>query len=287
MKAIFIFLFLFSCNSYKPSPEKSNSQLPKIPNLVEFAGERVPLEDRDVYERLEKELIVNQNYHSSTILIFKNMARYKKQIISVLRENNVPEDFFYLAVAESALNPNATSSANAVGVWQFLQATAEGYGLEVNQYVDERRNTYKATKAACKYLTEAFKEFGTWSLAAASYNRGLKGMKDAVSNQKINDYYKLYLNQETYRYIFRIIALKLILSNPTEYGFNLDESIQYEDYKFETVLVKENISDLPDFALKNKSNYKELILHNPWIRTGKYNFEISNGKTYEFLFPRN
>lgn len=287
MKSIFFLIFIFSCNTYKPSLESSKNQLPKVPSNVEFAGERVPLEDKDVYERLERELIVNQNYHSSTILIFKNMARYKKQILATLRENNVPDDFFYLAVAESALNPNATSSANAVGVWQFLQGTAEGYGLEVSQYVDERRNTFKATKAACKYLTEAYKEFGSWALAAASYNRGLKGMKDAVSGQKINDYYKLYLNQETYRYVFRIIALKLILSNPKDYGFDLDESVQYENYKFESVLVKESILDLPEFAIKNKSNYKELILHNPWIRTGKYSFEVTSGKTYEFLFPRN
>lgn len=283
-----IFLFIFdSCNTIQQTSEFKFPLLPKIPSSVEFAGEKVPLDDRDVYERLERELIVNQNYHSSTILIFKNMSRYKDPILKILRENNVPDDFFYLAIAESALNPNATSPANAVGLWQFLQGTGEGYGLEINASIDERRHTAKATKAACKYLLEAYKEFGSWSLAAASYNRGMKGMKDATTGQKINDYYKLYLNPETYRYVFRIIALKLILSNPKDYNFNLDSDIQYPAYKFETVQIKESIADLPSFAIQNKSNYKELILHNPWLRTGKYNLDITNGKTYEVVFPRN
>jgi hypothetical protein len=279
-----ILLFLQTCKTPIDTTQTKTS-LPKIPSSVEFAGEKVPLDDRDVYERLERELIINQNYHSSTILILKSMSRYKNSLTKILKENSIPEDFFYLAVAESALNPNATSSANAVGLWQFLQATGEGYGLEVNNSVDERRHTVKSTRAACKYLQEAYKEFGSWTLAAASYNRGLKGMKDAVNSQKMNDYYKLYLNAETYRYVFRIIALKLILSNPTEYNFYLDSDDIYPEYKYKTVQIKEAIPSLPDFAIQNGSNYKELILHNPWIRTGKYNFENPNNKVYDVIFP--
>ncbi|HNK56123.1 MAG TPA: lytic transglycosylase domain-containing protein, partial [Leptospiraceae bacterium] len=260
---------------------------PSLPSSVSFAGEKVPLDDQDVLERLDRELVVNQNYHSSTILIYKNVKRYKEPIERILKENGIPEDFFYLAVAESALNPNATSSANAVGIWQFIQATGEGYGLEVNNFVDERRHFVKSTRAACKYLLDAYKEFGNWTLVAAAYNRGLKGMKDAVTSQKTNNYYKLYLNQETARYVFRIIALKLILSNPQDFNFDLTESMQYPAYKLKSIKVTETIASLPEFAISNGTTYKELILHNPWIRTGKYNFDVATGKSYDFLIPDN
>lgn len=290
MKKLYIVLILFfltlqSCNTVTNGQVEPVTRPPKVPSSVTFAGEKVPLEDQDVLERLDRELIVNQNYHSATILIYKNMKRYKEPIEKILKEQGIPEDFFYLAVAESALNPNATSSANAAGVWQFMQGTAEGYGLEVNTHVDERRHFTKSTRAACKYLLDAYKDFGNWTLVAAAYNRGQRGMKDAVTSQKMNDYYKLYLNQETARYVFRIIALKLILSNPQEYNFDLTDSIQYPSYKLKTVSVKESISSLPEFAIANGTTYKELILHNPWIRTGKYNFDVTVGKTYEFLIP--
>lgn len=274
---------LFFCCS-RPSVEYKFTP-PEIPSSVEFAGEKVPLEDTEVRERLERELIVNQNYHSSTMLIYKQMGRYRSYIEKVLKEQEVPEDFFFLAVAESSLNPQATSPANAAGIWQFIPQTAESYGLEISAYVDERRHLEKSTLAACKYLKEAKKEFGSWTLAAAAYNRGFKGLKDALQAQKENNYYNLYLNPETYRYVFRIIALKLILNNPKKYNFELDSSDQYEPYKLKKVEVKESIPSLPEFAQKHKTTYKELILHNPWIRTGKYNFEVPNGKVYEFLIP--
>jgi len=282
---IFLFillLFIFCTNVNTP-----NTKIipPQIPSNLSFAGERVPLEDPDVKERLDRELIINQNYHSSTILIYKTLGRYKSYIQEILKENEVPEDFFYLAVAESALNPNANSPAGANGLWQFLQQTGEMYGLEVSNYVDERRNLTKSTKSACKYLKDSYKDFGSWTLAAAAYNRGNKGMKDAIFAQKENDYYKLYLNSETYRYIFRIIALKLILSNPEEYNFKLSEDDYYPQYKFKSIIVSQTIESLPDFAKSNGITYKELILHNPWIRTIKYNFEVQQGKSYEFLIP--
>lgn len=281
------FIVFESCNTVTTGISEPVTRPPKLPSNVSFAGEKVPLDDQDVLERLDKELIVNQNYHSSTILIFKNMKRYKEPIEKILKENGIPEDFFYLAVAESALNPNATSSANAVGLWQFIQNTGEGYGLEVNTYVDERRHFQKSTRAACKYLLDAYKEFGNWTLVAAAYNRGLRGMKDAVTSQKTNNYYKLYLNQETARYVFRIIALKLILSSPQDYNFDLTDNMQYPPYRLKTVKVNESITSLPEFAIANGTTYKELILHNPWIRTGKYNFDVANGKSYEFLIPEN
>lgn len=282
---LLLFIVTQSCNTVTNGQVEPIVRPPKLPSSVMFAGEKVPLEEQDVLERLDRELIVNQNYHSATILIYKNVKRYKEPIENILKENGVPEDFFYLAVAESALNPNATSSANAAGLWQFMQGTAEGYGLEVSNHVDERRHFLKSTRAACKYLLEAYKEFGNWTLVAAAYNRGQRGMKDAVTSQKMNNYYKLYLNQETARYVFRIIALKLILTNPQEYNFDLTDNMQYPVFKLKSIQVKDSIASLPDFAITNGSTYKELILHNPWIRTGKYNFDVTSGKTYEFLIP--
>jgi hypothetical protein len=278
-------MLLSGCVSCKNEMVIGKVSPPKVPENVSFAGEKVPIENQEIKERLERELTVNQNYHTSTILIYRSIIRYKDIINKILNENGVPEDFFYLAVAESALNPTATSSANAVGVWQFMQNTGDSYGLEVNQYIDERRHLLKSTKAACRYLKESYKEFGSWTLAAASYNRGVKGMKDAITAQKQSDYYKLYLNQETYRYVFRIVALKIILSNPTEYNFELSEKDMYPMYKLKSVQVKESIPNLPDFAISHGTTYKDLILHNPWIRTGKYNFDVPNGKVYEFLIP--
>ncbi len=283
-----IFLFLLCANLFfccSRSSVEFRIVPPELPSFVDFAGEKVPLEDIEVRERLERELIINQNYHSSTILIYKQMGRLRNYIEKVLREQEVPEDFFFLAVAESSLNPQATSPANAAGVWQFIPKTAEVYGLEISPFVDERRHLEKSTLAACKYLKEARKEFGSWTLAAAAYNRGFKGLKDALVEQREKDYYKLYLNPETYRYVFRIIALKLILNNPKKYNFELNSSDQYEPYKLKKIEVKESISSLPEFAQEHKTTYKELILHNPWIRTGKYNFEVPSGKVYEFLIP--
>lgn len=282
------FFFLIISNIFCCSPVVNTKfSSPYIPSSVEFAGEKLPLENLEVKERLERELVINQNLHSSTILLYKNMGRYKKFIESILDSEGIPEDFFYLAVAESGLNPQATSPANAAGIWQFIPATAEKYGLEISSSVDERRHLEKSTRAACKYLKEAKEELGSWTLAAAAYNRGLKGLKDALSSQKQKNYYNLYLNPETYRYIFRIVALKLILTNPEKYNYNLSPSEQYKPYKLKKIEVKESIPNLPEFAIKNKTTYKELILHNPWIRTGKYEFEASKNKTYEFLIPDN
>lgn len=288
MKQIFFGIFLvtlLACCSPKVTTNRFSP--PYIPNSVDFAGEKLPLEDIDIKERLERELTVNQNLHSSTMLIYKTMGRYREYIESVLKAEEVPEDFFFLAVAESALNPQATSAANAAGIWQFIPSTGEMYGMEINTYIDERRHLEKSTRAACKYLKEAKKDFGSWTMAAAAYNRGSRGLKDAANAQKENDYYKLYLNQETYRYVFRIVALKLILNQPDKYNFSLTAKDQYKPYKLKIVEVKEPIPSLPEFAKANKTTYKELILHNPWVRTGKYNFEGTNGKTYEFLIPEN
>jgi hypothetical protein len=283
-KSIRFLVFLVFLANCRQTIQTSISP-PHIPSSVSFAGEPVPLGDWDVKERLDRELIINQNHHSSTILIFKQMLRYQKSINAILKEEEVPEDFFFLAVAESALLPQSNSSKGAVGIWQFMKATAQMYDMEVSDFIDERRNLKKATIAACKYLKEAKKELGSWTMAAAAYNRGVKGMKDAVAAQKQKDYYNLYLNTETYRYVFRIIALKLILTNPRDYNFNLDDNDQYPEYKYKKIEITDNIPDLVNFAITNGTTYKELVLHNPWIRSGKYSLEITKGKTYEILIP--
>lgn len=273
-----IFIYFPCCAQHKVKP-------PRIPNKLSFAGERVPLERQDVLESLDRELIVNQNYHSSTLTILKRMNRYKGKILKILKENSVPEDFFYLAVAESSLKDRASSYAGAVGIWQFLESTAKEYGLEVSETVDERRHLEKSTEAACRYLHNSYKKFKNWTLVAASYNRGVRGMQNAISDQKVDSYYELYLNSQTARYVYRILALKVILTNPSDYNFEFNQSMSYPIYKYKTLKISHSIDDLPDFAKKNNITYKELVLHNPWIQNGKYKFEAKEGKVYNFLIP--
>ena len=213
------------------------------------------------------------------------MNRYKEKIVKILKENNIPEDFFYLAVAESSLKDKAASHAGAVGLWQFLQKTAGDYGLEVSDTVDERRDLEKSTRAACRYLHDSYKKFKNWTLVAASYNRGVRGIQEAIAKQKVDSYYKLYLNSETARYVFRILAFKLILTSPSDYNYEFDRSTSYPTYKYRVIKVDRSIEDLPDFSLKNNTTYKDIVLHNPWIKSGKYNLEVKEGKVYEILIP--
>lgn len=266
-------------------PASSNNwRVPKVPQKVSFAGENVPLERFEVYERLDRELLVNSFYHTSTSYILKLMPRYFPTIERILKEEGVPEDFKFLCVAESSLQ-NLRSPAGAEGFWQFLSATAKGYGLEVNAFIDERYHLEKATRAACKYLKEAKSKFGTWTAAAASYNCGMGGYNGYASYQGSSNYYDLLLPEETNRYIFRIIALKLVLSNPKAYGFNLDSSDTYQPYKTRTVAVNTPITNLSSWAQSQGTSYKMVRLLNPWIR-GK---EIPNksGKTYYIEIPAN
>ena len=282
---IIVCLVLFSCSS---GAEQSNRFKPPVmPSSVYFAGEKVPLEDKEVYERLDRELITNMNYHTSTMIMLKSQNRYKQLVMGILKENEIPEDFFYLAVAESALNVRALSPANALGLWQFIPATAATYGMEMSSTVDERRHIAKSTLAACKYFKDAYKEFKNWTLVAASYNRGIKGIRDSLAEQKAVSYYDLYLNPETSRYVFRIIALKLVLSNPSEYGYEFTSEMEYPHYKYKAVLVNQNIESLPDFANTYGITYKELVNHNAWIKNNTIKLEVLTGKTYEFLIPEN
>lgn len=253
-----------------------------FPPSVDFAGEKTPLNVYDVRERFDRELLVNANLHSSTILIMKRANRAFPIIEPILAKYNVPDDFKYLAVIESALT-NAVSPSGAKGFWQFLPDTAREKGLEVNDIVDERYHLEKSTEAACKYLLSAKEKFGSWTLAAASYNGGMNGVGKKIEEQMVGNYYDLLLTDETSRYVFRILALKEIMQNPSQYGFDISKQDLYENLPTKKVEVDSSITDLAQFAKTQGVNYKILKLHNPWLRDKK--LENKNKKKYVLEIP--
>ena len=253
-----------------------------LPDNINFAGERTPLQIVDVRERMDREMIVNVNLHGSTILSIKRANRFFPIIEPILKKNGIPDDFKYLAVIESTLS-SATSPAGARGFWQFMNGTAKDFNLEVTNSVDERYDLEKATEAACEYFKRAKNKFGSWTLAAASYNRGMAGVSRQLEVQMVDDYYDLFINEETSRYVFRILALKEIMSNTEKYGFDLPENTLYHPIKSKKVAVDYDIIDLAQFAKEQGINYKILKLHNPWLRDTK--LEVTPGKTYYIEIP--
>lgn len=249
----------------KVEPEEYKIFIPEVPEQLDFCGEKVPLNDIDVKERIERELLVNAYWHSSTILALKRANRWFPVIEPILKKYGIPNDFKYLAVIESNLS-NAVSSAGAVGFWQLMEATAKKYGLEVTKEVDERYNVEKSTEAACKYLREAYSKYKSWTLTAASYNYGMNGIDLQINRQKSKNYYNLFLNTETYRFVARIVAMKEIMKNPEKYGYYLKKEDLYQPIETEEIKVKSSIQNLSDFAEKHGVNYKILKLLNPWLR---------------------
>lgn len=254
----------------------------EIPARVTFAGEPVPVDLFDVRESLDRELLSNTYFHSQTIRLIKLANRYFPQIEQVLKKNHVPDDFKYLAVAESGL-AQMVSPAKAVGFWQLLKGTALEYGLEVSQEIDERYHVVKSTEVACKYLLESFEKYGNWTMTAASYNAGRRGMDREIERQKKNNYYDLLLNEETARYLFRVVAFKLIFENPGAYGFTLTGSDLYPEIPMRTVVIDSAVTDFADFAFQHDTNYKILKYFNPWLRDNK----LSNParRSYEIMLP--
>ena len=243
----------------------------------------MPLELPDVRERFDRELLVNANLHASTILIIKRANRAFKIIEPILEKNGVPNDFKYLAVIESSLI-NAVSPAGAKGVWQFMPATAKEIGMEVNDCVDERYHLEKSTEAACKFLLAAKAKFGSWTLAAASYNGGITGVNKQIDLQKVSNYYDLLLNDETSRYVFRILALKEIMKAPEKFGFEISKQDLYELYPTRKIEIDTTITNLADFAIRQVVNYKILKLYNPWLRDIKLENKIR--KKYLIELPK-
>ncbi|HSN50583.1 MAG TPA: lytic transglycosylase domain-containing protein [Bacteroidales bacterium] len=256
--------------------------LPEIPKEVSFADEEVPQDIFYVRESLDREILACTYMHSSTILMFKRAYRWFPLIEPILKKNGIPDDFKYIAVAESNF-ANVVSPSGAEGFWQFMKPTAQKYGLEVTDEVDERYHVEKATEAACRYFLDAYRNFGNWTLVAASYNRGMDGMSKALMNQKVQTYYDLFLNDETARYIYRIIASKLVYMHPVQYGFYLRASDFYPPIPTYVITIDSSISDLPQFALANRSNYRILRELNPWLK--KYSLTNKTGKRYELVFP--
>ena len=271
----------------EPQFAMDDSPLPAIsfdvPENVTFAGEPMPLNLPDVKERLDKELQINTYFHSNTIFLIKRAKRWLPQIEEILKKNKIPEDFKYLPLIESNLM-NVVSPAEAVGYWQILKTSGKEFGLEITNEVDERYDPLKATEAACKYLNQAYRKFGSWTLVAASYNRGMGGVERAIENQGEKNYYDLFLNEETSRYVFRIVAIKEIIEHPSRYGFKVNPKHLYQEEPLKYVEVDETVKDLITFAKQNGTNYKLLKRHNPWLRDDR--LTVKKGKRYRIAIPQ-
>jgi membrane-bound lytic murein transglycosylase D len=254
-----------------------------IPENPNFAGEAIPIERTYIRESLDRELLVNTYWQSQTLLFTKRAAKYFPVIEPILEEAGVPDDFKYLALAESGLIIRAMSPAGAVGPWQFMKGAANDYGLEVNNQIDERYHLEKSTAAACLFLKSSYEKFGSWTLAAAAYNAGRSRILGQLKRQKTNNYFDLLLNEETGRYIFRLIAIKEILENPINYGFHVKEKDLYYMEKTYEVEIDSSVTDFADFAISHGITYKELKDLNPWLRDN--HLTNSRSKTYLIKLP--
>jgi len=255
---------------------------PEIPTYLEFAGEKIPTENFEVYERMEREFLSNTYWHSATILAIKRANRWFPIIEPILKKNNLPDDFKYLCIAESNLE-NVISPAGATGFWQFMTPAGEKYGLEINSQVDERYDVEKSTEAACKYLNDSYNIFGSWITAAASYNMGQDGITEQQARQKSNNYFNLVLNSETSRFVARIVSLKYILQSPEKYGFDITEEKKYKPLAYDEVTLDSSVTDLADYANSLGVNYFILKMYNPWLRDNA--LSNKSKKSYSIKIP--
>ncbi len=256
-----------------------------VPDYVEFCGKKVYLDRYDMHERYDREINGFTYLHSTTMLLIKRANRYFPIIEPILKKNNIPDDFKYLAVIESSLNPRAISSAKAVGLWQFMSDTAKRYGLEVGDQVDERYHIEKATEAACMYLNEAYRKYGDWASVAASYNGGMGRISSELNNQMVDNAFDLLLVEETSRYVFRIMAAKEIFKSPNKYGFILKKEDLYPTIRTKQIQVSYNIPDLAAFARQNNITYSQLKDFNIWLRDRSLTMSPRNPKTYTIDIP--
>ncbi len=282
-------LFTFSISEdktpddfYKFFYEKYGIYALTTPKDLDFAGEKVP-NDIDVSERLDRELLVNTYWQSQTLLLHKRANRWFPIIEPILKKKGVPDDFKYVALIESGLL-NVTSPSAAVGYWQFLETTGKSYGLEINDEVDERYHVEKATEAACKYFIEAKNALGNWTLAAASYNMGISGVKKQCEKQRVKSYYDLWLVDETFRYLFRILAVKEVITHSEKYGYHLRKEDLYPAFQTYTITIDSSVSDLVTLAEKYTISYKTLKLLNPWLKQGYLTNKAR--KKYTILIPK-
>jgi membrane-bound lytic murein transglycosylase D len=247
-----------------------------MPGNLQFGGESVPVNDIDLVERYDREIMVNAYYHSNTILLLKRTGRWFPVMKPILEKYNIPLDFLYLPVIESGLT-NSISPRGAVGFWQLTEVSAKELGLMVNEEVDERYNPVRSTEAACIFLLKSKQKFGSWTNAAAAYNMGMRGLARSMELQKMDSYYNLLLNEETSRYIFRILSTKEIFTNPLKYGFSISADQYYKPEKVKELEINETLPDLADFALAKGINYKLLKRYNPWLRTNHLTVKNKSG----------
>lgn len=289
LKYLFVPAILFSIWAFSEvyvrssNPSVALYNIPEVKKNLAFAGEAVPTQVIDVWERFDREMIINLNLHSNTSLVIKRANRAFPVIEPILKKHGIPDDFKYLAVIESGL-VNVVSPAGARGVWQFMPQTAKEKGLEVSDTVDERYHLEKSTEAACLYLKEAYQRFGNWTMAAAAYNAGMAGMLRQIDKQKESSYYDLLLNEETSRYVFRILALKEIMRNADRYGFGFATYELYHPVDTYEVKVDSTIKSLIDFARYHGVNYKTLKWHNPWLRDTK--LDNKQRREFKIVLPK-
>lgn len=249
---------------------------------ITFADERVPLEMFNIRERYERELLSTCYFHSNTMLLVKRSKRWFPVIEPILKKYGVPDDFKYLCVAESTLT-NAVSPAGAVGFWQFMEPTGKEFGLEINKEVDMRYNVELETEAACRYFLKSYEIYHNWTLVAASFNAGTRRLNKFLREQKVHSYYDLLMADETERYIFRILAFKTILSNPEKYGIYVSKSLEYQPFKYKTIVIDKSVESWADFALEHNITYKLLKIFNPWLRS--QSLKVKKGVVYEIKIP--
>lgn len=283
--------FIFLSTSEKTLEDSKNPKVlsmttsVEIPEKVEFAGEEIKLDRYDLYERFDRELNSFTYLHSTTLLLLKRANRIFPMIVPILKENDIPEDFKYLAAIESMLDTRAISSAKAAGIWQLMPATGTQFGLEVGAEVDERYSVEKATRAACKYLRSAYNKYGSWSSVAISYNAGMGRVSGELEKQQAEDGVDLWLVEESSRYYFRMLALKSIFEAPYKYGFVLSADQLYKPIEFKPVEVTTSIPDLATFAKEQGISYAQLKDFNIWLRDRKLTISPKSQSSYTLLIP--
>ena len=282
---VFFISFGISKTRFLTNGNESNYQIypVSIPKKISFAGEEIILDEDDLIERMDKEFLVNTYWQSNTILLIKRANKYFPQIEKILIEEGVPTDFKYLALIESGLE-NVISPRGAKGFWQIMKTTGKEYGLEINSNVDERYNLNLSTRLACKYLKKAKDKFGTWTLAAAAYNRGINGVQNEITKQNQTTYENILFGDETKRYVFRIIALKNIVESPESFGFFIKEEQMYKPTKYEELKVDIPIDNISDFSKKLGLSYKNFKIHNPWLLENHLNNK--SRKVYTISIPK-
>ena len=281
--------FLVGNQHFDPERDSVKSEVPSlvappsVPSQIEFAGQVIDLKRYDHRERMDRELMSFCYMHSSTMLSIKRANRYFPVIEPILKENGIPDDFKYLAIIESGLNPLAKSPAGAAGMWQFMQSTGREFGLEVNANIDERYHVEKETRAACKYLKQAYAKYGNWLCVAASYNAGQGRISSEMRKQQVEQAADLWLVEETSRYMFRLLAAKEVFSNPQRYGFLLKREQLYPSIPYTEVTVTKGIDTLASFAREQGITFAQLKDANPWLR--QHHLQNKSGRTYVLRIP--